>query len=270
MRINYGEILNLLEPEEVYMLLLNGNINKFPNHYWDTNDRKEKAKKCIKHLIENVLKWSDEEVLENFRYNTFHKYGLKNMVKKCFNDVYHEALCYTYPDKFKVWHFKTSPRNFYTKENTIKALQWEIENNLKYSKIKVKNIMGDNFMKNLKLYRGYQKHFNSSPYKILSELYNYKFKPTDLKKVPNRYWNLYTLIDEIIDIVERKDYTVKELVENWGRYYIEKNRLISPIDLLLKGDYVKALDITYPGIYQMQNIKPDLPVKNYSNLKKSF
>lgn len=138
MRIGYEEILNLLEPEEVYMLLLNENINRFPNGYWDTDDRKEKAKKCIKHLVENVLKWSDEEVLEKFRYNTFHKYGLKNMVKKCFNDVYHEALCYTYPDKFKVWHFKTSPRNFYTKENTIKALKWEIENNLKYNKNKVK------------------------------------------------------------------------------------------------------------------------------------
>lgn len=133
MRIGYEEILNLLEPEEVYMLMLNENINRFPNGYWDTDDRKEKAKKCIKHLVENVLKWSDEEVLENFRYDTFHKYGLKNMVKKCFNDVYHEALCYTYPDKFKVWHFKTAPRNFYTKENTIKALKWEIENNLKYS-----------------------------------------------------------------------------------------------------------------------------------------
>ena len=64
--------------------------------------------------------------------------------------------------------------------------------------------MSDSFMKSLKLYTGYQKHFNSSPYKILNELYDYKIKPTDLKKVPNGYWNAYTLIDEIISVVEKK------------------------------------------------------------------
>ena len=53
---SYGKILNALEPEEVYTLILDGSIKRFPNHYWETNDGKEKAAKCIKHLIENILK----------------------------------------------------------------------------------------------------------------------------------------------------------------------------------------------------------------------
>lgn len=262
MRIKYGEILNAMEPEEVYTLILNGNINKFPNHYWKGEVGKERAAKCIKHLVEKVLCWSDEEVLQNFRYETFHNHKLKTMVQVCFNDCHHKALNYAYPEKFQIWRFKTSPRNFYTKENTLNALRWEIQNNLKCSRKTIKTTISDKLMKELKLYRGYQKHFKCSPYNILNELHEYKFKATELKKVPKGYWSIERTIDEIVDVTEKKDYTVKELMNSWSRKFVEDNRLMTPIDYFFKGNYIKALELTYPNIYENINTNPNAKLKD--------
>ena len=263
MRIRNKEILYGLEPEEVYMLVLSENISGFPEHYWDSTDAKDKASSCIKYLVEEYLGWTLQDILDNFNYYTFRQYKLKNMVIKCFNDSFHAALEYTYPEVFKPWHFKSTPHDYWTREKFLEAVKWELEENSKLKRREIKKILCTRFFEERGLVTGFIRYFNGSPLAALNALYFDSFKPLDLKVVPNKYWTEEHLIDEIMEIAFGKDYTLKEMVNVWERRFIEKSRLIFPIAILEEGNIVKALDKAVPNIYVAANIYPNLKVSDY-------
>lgn len=96
-----------LSSVEVYKIVLEGRQRKrFPRDFWNNDNSKENAKEITKHLIEKILKLSDEELKENISYKEFKNNCLYGMVKILFEDSIFKAIDNAYPGKYKITDFK--------------------------------------------------------------------------------------------------------------------------------------------------------------------
>lgn len=123
--------LSLLEPVEVYKLLLNKSIKCFPMRFFHDDVDNYKSKKCIKYLIEEHLKLSDEDILKKVNYNLFTTYKLSGMLAIKYDDSPFKAINDIYPNKFREWEFGNVPRNFWSDENAKAAIEWLLHTKLK-------------------------------------------------------------------------------------------------------------------------------------------
>lgn len=255
MRITNNEILMGLDPDDVYLLVLNKNVNGFPYHYWEEgNISIERANICIRFLVDKILKWDENQVYENFTYDTFYKNGLKGMVLKCFNDKFHFALESAFPGKYKPWLFKTAPRNYWTKETFLNALKWTIEEKLHLSKNDIPKVVSEQFMKDHSLITGFQKFFNSSPYEAIDALYPGVYQRFQFKKMPNGYWNPERTVDAVIWNCKKLHKPTIERVINNSTYGFAKNsKLECPLYKFFDGSVPKMIEAAYPNIYSTKN-----------------
>jgi hypothetical protein len=166
MKINTTNML----PIDIYKLVLQGKLKQFPRYYWERPESLDNAQVIIKYLIEEVLKWNEKQLKENLDYETFTKNKLRGMLVQVFNDSPFKAIETAYPNKFKQWEFKHTPKNFWTKETIIEATKWMVDEKLKWSREDIiKNISKETFQHYGLL--GALKHYRVSPYIILKEVY---------------------------------------------------------------------------------------------------
>lgn len=97
-----NEQLLLMYPVEVYKLRLDNKINNFPKGFFKKGDsiKIDVCTKLIIYLIEDILKWSDDQICKNLSTQTFTKNGLGYMLHNIFNGSTYEALNNAYPGKF--------------------------------------------------------------------------------------------------------------------------------------------------------------------------
>lgn len=137
---------------EIYELVLNGNIQRFPANFFSSNGIIDKANTCIpiiKYLFEEKLKWNKDEICKYLTRKTFREYALGGMLTHYFNDSPYEILNLAYPNKFQPWELKGCKRNYWNNENAIKAVKWLIEEKLHLSREEVcKNICTQTFREN--------------------------------------------------------------------------------------------------------------------------
>ena len=103
------------------------------------------------------------------------------MLQYCFNSSLYQAINTTYPNKFKEWEFKRTPKNFWTKEKGIEATKWLIEEKLKLTDDELKEQLSVKLFKDNGLVGMLKYCFNNSPYRAINETYPNKFKPEDFK-----------------------------------------------------------------------------------------
>lgn len=86
---------------EIYKELLREDRKQFPRGTWIRPDSLENAKKCIKYLIEDKLKFTDEDIKNNTSSSLFTRFKLTGMLRTCFNGSPCDAINATYSSKFK-------------------------------------------------------------------------------------------------------------------------------------------------------------------------
>lgn len=120
-----------------------------PNDYWQGEKGRENDIAAMKWLIEEKLKWSEKEIIENLNQDVFKDNNLLGMLKKAFNFRLFEAIDSTYPGKFRKWEIGDHVRNdYWTKEEGILAVKWLIEDKLKWTDDDIKKkIIHDRFIK---------------------------------------------------------------------------------------------------------------------------
>ena len=91
---------------EIYKEILRGNRKRFPKGTWQRPDSIENSRKCIKYLIEEKLKLTDDKIKNQISYKFFKNNKLGGMILICFNGSSFNALDTTYPRKFKPWELK--------------------------------------------------------------------------------------------------------------------------------------------------------------------
>ena len=148
-----------------------------PINFWS----KEKGAEATKWLIEEKLKLTDEQIKEQVSQKLFEDNNLSSMLQYCFNSSLYQAINTTYPNKFKEWEFRRTPKNFWTKEKGIEATKWLIEEKLKLTDDELKEQLSVKLFKDNGLVGMLKYCFNNSPYQAINETYPNKFKPEDFK-----------------------------------------------------------------------------------------
>lgn len=262
MDIKVDEILNGLKPVEIYMYVLNENVDGFPFGYWKSNDAKDKAAQCIKYLIEEILHWSDEDIYNKFNKTIFEKYKLRFMINKCFEGSYHKALVYTYPHRLKIRKFKNKPPNYCTKENFLADVIDTLKEKNLTTKKEIKENINSRFFIDNGLSRGWGKFFNQSSYEVLNTLFLDKYSVRELRKAPQGYWTEEHLVDEIRDMLIRGNDTIENVINNWNTKLINNKKLRSGINAVADGSLSKALEMAIPNIFKINQENPNLKIRD--------
>lgn len=188
-KISKCNLLNM-DAVEVYKLVLDGTLNRFPQGFWDSKESLDNASKCVRYLIEDVLKWNEEDLLKNMYRKVFVKYKLKGMLTVLFKDVTFEALNNAYPNKFKPWQFNYVPNGYWENEdNCKKALLWLIDEKLEMTKEDIMEKWSMPLIKEYGLESLVKNKFRRSPYLALNFAKPGIFKPADLKCTSKGYWD---------------------------------------------------------------------------------
>lgn len=177
-----------------------------PNDYWQGEKGRENAIAATKWLIEEKLKWSENEIIENLTQNAFTENNLLGMLKKAFNCNLFEAIDATYPGKFKKWEIGVHVKNdYWNKDEGILAVKWLIEHKLKWNDKDIKENYSKQIYQDNNLYGMIQSCFNSSPFEAINSAYPNRFKEWQLPNVPRNFWNSKeNCINATIWLIEEK------------------------------------------------------------------
>ena len=92
---------------DAYKMILKGDvIKKLPNEFWQRPEAKENAKECVVFMVENILKWDEEDIRKNLTKKTFQENKLSGMMNTLYNNSPYEAINDVYPNKLKKTDFK--------------------------------------------------------------------------------------------------------------------------------------------------------------------
>ena len=188
-------------------------------------------------LIEEKLKWSDEDVRRNLSKNTFKENSLRGMLNLLFNGSPYLAIENAYPGKFKAWEFAKVSKNFWNLKTASEATIWLIEEKLKWSDEDVRRNLSQNTFKENSLRGMLDVLFNGSPYLAIDNAYPGKFKPWELPSVPKKFWNLETAKEATIWLIEEKlKWSDEDVKEKLTLNTFKENSLKSMLNYLFNID----------------------------------
>ena len=154
-------------------------FSKVPNNFWNLKT----ASEATIWLIEEKLKWSDEDVRRNLSQNTFKENSLRGMLDVLFNGSPYLAIENAYPGKFKPWEFTQVPNHFWNLKTAKEVTIWLIEEKLKWSDEDVKQKLSLNTFKQYSLTGMLNYLFNIDPHQPV-EMY-LKINSKDLTLIFN-------------------------------------------------------------------------------------
>lgn len=223
--------------------------------FWEDNNNCINA---IKWLIEDELKWSDEEVKLNLSKKTFKENNLGNLFKNYFNGSPFQAIELAYPGKFQPWELNTSPQGYWNDiNNGIKATKWLIEDKLKLTDKQLKEQLSIKLFENNGLRGMLAQCFNCSPYDAINSLYQNKFQPWEFKCVSQSYWknddNKRKAIKWLIE--DKYMFSDEELKQKLSLKLFVDNGLNSLITVHFNNNKFKAIDFAYPGKFKKSDFK---------------
>lgn len=111
-------------------MVLNGTLKQFPNGFWSVPENYDYAVKCMRYLIEHVLKWDEEQVKKNYSKEMLQKYKLRGMVQVLFPHSIYDALDNAYRGKYKPWELN-KVGFVWDEDKIIEATKWLVEEKLK-------------------------------------------------------------------------------------------------------------------------------------------
>lgn len=239
--------LDLMEPLDVYKVVLNSKYNKcFPRGFWEGEDGKSKAITIIKWLIEEHLNLTREDLLEIVSSKFFAKYKLRGMLFTIFRDSPIDAIMTSYPSKFKAWEFNRTPWNYWNIENSIEAIKWLIEDKFNFNEEDIKTKCSSKFFKSNNLGGMLDTVFNGSSVLAITTAYPNRFKPWELLHCPRNYWNKESAILATKWLIEEKLNVDLDSYEVKRSDFIS-NGLAGMIRTLYNRDFRKALYDAYPN-----------------------
>ena len=216
------------------------------NSFWNLKT----AKEATIWLIEEKLKWNDEDVKQKLSLNIFRQYSLTGMLNYLFNNSPYLAIDNAYPGKFKAWEFSKVPNNFWNLKTAKEATIWLIEEKLKWNDEDVKQKLSLNIFRQYSLTGMLNYLFNNSPYLAIDNAYPGKFKAWEFSKVPNNFWNLKTAKEATIWLIEEKlKWNDDDIKEKLSANTFIKNSLTSIISLFNGSPYL-AIENAYPGKFK--------------------
>lgn len=245
------EELFKMDAVDVYKLVLEKKyIKKFPDGFWKQPEALDNAVRCIKYLIEDLLKLSDEELKNEFSQKMFTSNALRGMLKHCFHNSIFNAIEYAYPNKFNFWEFNVKPQGFWDDiENCKKAIYWLVEDKMKLSDEELKNQLSLKMFKDNKLDAMLSMKFHHSPVEAIQLAYPGKFYPWEFKQVPQGYWTTENKISAVKWLIEEKLKLSDEELLASNLYYLFQNNGLLGLIHASEANYsaYELINLAYPG-----------------------
>lgn len=248
-----AELMNM-DIVKVYKYLLEGRITRFPPGVWENPEAIENSIKCIKYLLEEVLKWDIEDIKSNIRMSVFIKYKLSGMMQKLYGNSPYEAISLVYPNQFMPWELHEAPtRIWHDKNNRLLAMDWLINTKLKWSEEDIINkyngqVLIDNNLGGLLSEGG-----KGSAFVLLDEFMKGKFKCWQLKSSisPLSFWKnkdnrVHAIKNMIENILKWDDSQVKKYI---SQDTFKQHDLNGLLQNYYNGSPFKALEEAYPDKY---------------------
>lgn len=238
-----------LSAVEIYKLVLRGELKKFPKYFWEKPNSLEESAQITRYLIEDILKWNDEDIKKNLSNSPFVKNALDGMITIVFNKSPFKALDNAYPGKFKPWELKTTPRNYWNNMNASIATKWMIEDKLEWNDKDIKEKLNANVFKDNGLGSMLQLVYNDNSFKAIEILYPNKFKQWELKSsnVCANFWNKETVrqgCDWLFN--ERLHWSIFDIQNKITQDIFNENNLSGLITRHYKGSPYLLLKDAYP------------------------
>ena len=252
MKYTENELL-LMNPVDVYILRKKGIIKRFPLGFFreDVFVNVDVGIELTKYLIEDVLKWTDEEICKKLSQKTFYENYLRSMLNTVFNASVYEAINAAYPNRFNPWELSYVPRNYWTKERAKDATIWLLEEKLKWSDDEICNNLCVKTFEENGLGGMSKCIFNSNVYEIIENAYPGKFKPWQLSVVGRNYWNKQTTKDATKWLIEEKlKWTDEEICQKISIKTFKENGLGGMLLNMFKGSPYEAINATYPNRFK--------------------
>lgn len=251
--------LSKMEPVQVYKLLLEGKIERFPRGFISEYNQEvihyDTCNKVVKYFIEEVLRYKEDEVYNLVKLD-FEKCHLSGMLTIAYNNSVYTAVNSVYPDKYLPWNFKYLTKNFWNKDNAKVWLKWLLEEKCKLSLEEIPKVVDINFFYENDFLRMLENVYNKNVYLAIKDVYPGIFKPWELKSVPQNFWNLKTAKEAVIWLIEEKLKWDEETVyKNLNIKVFNENRLGGMVSLLFKSSPIKALENAYPLKYKVWRFK---------------
>ena len=264
-----GGMLAILFNDNSYFAIENAYPGKFkpwelsgtPKYFWNM----ETAREATIWLIEEKLKWSDDDIKNKLSKNTFRKNSLGGMLAVLFNDSPYRAIENAYPGKFKPWELPSVPKKIWNVETAREATIWLIEEKLKWSDDDIKEKLSANtFIKNS--LTSIISLFNGSPYLAIENAYPGKFKPWEVARVSKKFWNVETAKEATIWLIEEKlKWSDEDIKQKLSAKIFIQNSFTSILNDLFNGSPYLIIDNAYPGKFKPWEL-PSVP-KKFWNLE---
>jgi polyhydroxyalkanoate synthesis regulator phasin len=100
---------------EVFEMVHSGALARFPINFWEGYNNRDIAKELTKHLFENILHWTIDDIKNKSISEAFYDNRLGNMVKTVFNGSSYDAIINAYPELIE-WFIKNSREQKESKE----------------------------------------------------------------------------------------------------------------------------------------------------------
>ena len=260
-----GGMLSNLFKNSPYLAIENAYPGKFKQ--WELSGvsksfwNMETAKEATIWLIEEKLKWSDEDIKEKLSANIFKKNSLGGMLAVLFNDSPYRAIENAYPGKFKPWELPSVPQKFWNLETAKEATIWLIEEKLKWSDEDVKQKLSRKIFRENSLGGMLVILFNDNSYFAIENAYPGKFKPWELTSVPQKIWNVETAREATIKLIEEKlKWSDDDIKEKLSANIFKKNSLGGMLAVLFNDSPYRAIENAYPGKFKPWEL-PSVPQK---------
>lgn len=258
------EIVRNLEVEEVYELVLNGSISRFPAGFWEGEHAKEKGIRCVNYLLRNKLEWTDEDIRDKFCKKVLIQHKLSGMLKICFDNSPTKCILTIMKDKFYPWEYCAVSPNYWNRETGRNAVKIAIEEKLGWDIEDIKNNISSKVFKELGLSAMLQCVYGGSPYRAICDVYPNKLKAWELKNVPIGFWDECTAREAIKWLIEDK----LNLSLNEDKYLgLQKEFIKHGLGYLLSDKFENspylAMDFAYPNRFKPSNFKTFKDYENY-------
>lgn len=229
-----------------------------PNGYWNL----ETAKEATRWLIEEKLKWDDDDIKKKLSLEIFHRNNLSGMISLVFSSSPYYAINAIYPNRFKPWELSNTTMGFWNLETAKDATKWLIEEKLKWDDEDIKNKISKKVFIEYGLGSMLKKFFECSSYEALENAYPGRFKPWEFKFCPKNFWNKETGKQSLKWLFEEKlKLTPEEIIKVYDKKLLIDNGLYGMIRCAFDNDLFEAINYTYPGRYKIWQLKHI--VRNY-------
>lgn len=234
---------------ELYEMVINKDIMKFPNKFWDSADSELYAGICTRYLVEDILKYDTLEKKKTVTLDDFKNNELRGMMRNLFGNSIFKVMDNAYPNTFNpITEFKV-PYSYWDKYNSRKIIQWLLEDKLKLSIEDIPKVVRRTTFYNNGLMTMLRSVYNDSVYEAINDTYPDRFKPWDFRYIGHTYWDKHTAREATRWLIEEKlKIDPKEAIRVLKRKQFYDNGLNQMLHSLFEDNPCLAVLNAYPEL----------------------